>query len=184
MINHLLVITLTLFLSACGFQLRGSVNLPAGVEPLFIGGELANSQLGTEVRNLLNGNDIKLAETQESANYRLIITGRDSQTRTLSLGGGTTAAEYQLTESVTFELQNKQAETVLGPRTIDQRSIMRNDPNQVLSSGEEQQILRREMTTNLAAQIARQLGSFNYSKAVEENTTDTANQPAAIDEQS
>ena len=93
-----------------------------------------------------------------------MITNRDSQTRTLSLGGGTTAAEYQLTETATFELHNKQAEIVLGPRTITQRNIMRNDPNQVLSSGEEEQLVRREMLTNLAAQIARQLAAFNYQK--------------------
>lgn len=166
MINRLGVLALALLISACGFHLRGSVNLPAGVEPIFIGGEHANSQLGIEVRNLLNGNDIKLAPTAESANYRLIILEQGRDTRTLSLGGGTTAAEYQLTESAKFELQNAEGETVLGPRELTQRSIMRNDPNRVLSSGEEENILRREMLTNLAAQIARQLGSFNYNQPV------------------
>lgn len=164
MIKRLLVFTLALFISACGFHLRGSVSLPAGVEPIFIGGELANSQLGIEIRKLLNGNDIELAASQEMANYRLIITEQDSQIRTLSLGGGTTAAEYQLAETATFVLQNNQGKTVLGPRTITQRSIMRNDPNQVLSSGDEEQLLRREMLTNLASQIARQLGAFNYNQ--------------------
>lgn len=164
MINRLLVLTVVLLVSACGFQLRGSVDLPAGVEPIFIGGEHANSQLGIDVRNLLNGNDIKLADTQQAANYRLIISERNSEIRTLSLGGGTTAAEYQLTETATFELYNKQSELVLGPRTITQRSILRNNPNQVLSSGEEEQLLRREMLTNLASQIARQLSAFNYDQ--------------------
>ena len=164
MTNRLLIITIALFISACGFHLRGNVNLPAGIEPIFIGGEFANSELGNEIRKLLNGNDIEVSTDQALANYRLIITERDSQTRTLSLGGGTTAAEYQLTETATFQLQNQQGEKVLGPQTITQRSIMRNDPNQVLSSGQEQQILRREMLTNLASQIARQLGSFNYQQ--------------------
>ena len=179
MINRLLVLAVALLISACGFQLRGSVNLPAGVEPIFIGGEHANSQLGIEVRNLLNGNDIELADTQDSANYRLIITERNSQIRTLSLGGGTTAAEYQLTETATFELLNKQAELVLGPRTITQRSILRNDPNQVLSSGQEEQLLRREMLANLASQIARQLGSFSYQQSAASPAGDINPPPTA-----
>jgi LPS-assembly lipoprotein len=159
MLLRTVVIAFLLSLTACGWQLRGSVSLPAGMEPLYIGGA-NNGQLAVEVRNLLAGNGVQLTDNASEANYQLQVASAGAEKRSLSLGGGTTTAEYQLTESAIFSLIDDGGQVVLGPETISQRRILRNDPNAVLSSDEEERLLRRELQSVLAAQIARRIAKY------------------------
>lgn len=163
---------LAVIITACGFQLRGNVNLPAGVEPIHIGGIDGNSQLALELRNLLKASGITLAAASNKANYSLDIISQQSDRRTASLGEGARVAEYLLIEEASFQLLNSKAERVLGPIRITERNILPNDPNKVVSSSEEEALLRREMLQNMAAKIARQLQLFDYQAAV-------AQQPAS-----
>ncbi len=159
-----LVFLTTLMITACGFQLRGAVDLPEGVEPIYISGLSSSGQLAIEMRNLLNAYGIDLTNNADEANYQLVILKQDSDRRTASLGEGARVAEYQLIESVSVELRNEKGVVVLGPNNITERKIMPNDPNKVVSTGEEERLLRREMLQRLAAKVARQLQAFDYSK--------------------
>jgi LPS-assembly lipoprotein len=161
-INKLCTLSLIILLSGCGFQLRGSVELPEGVEPIYIGGLNNSGQLSIELRNLLKAHGVELSSDAAAANYQLIILEQQSDRRTASLGAGARVAEFQLIESVDFELRNKEGRSVLGPVNITERKIMPNDPNKVVSSSEEEKILRRDMLQQLAAKIARQLRAFDY----------------------
>lgn len=163
-IRPLFLLFILIGLAGCGFQLRGQVDLPAGVEPIYIGGN-SSSILSIEIRNLLSAAGIALSEDPVSANHQLIILEQDQDRRTASLDEQARAAEYQLIETIKFELRDQQGKTVLGPSKITERRIMPNDPNQVVSTGEEEQLLRREMAQNLAAKIARQLSAFKYTPA-------------------
>ena len=164
--NKLIGLSLALLLSACGFQLRGNVDLPDGVEPIYIGGLNTSGQLSIELRNLLTAYGIELSSDSAQANYQILISEQKTDRRTASLGAGARVAEYQLIESVSFELRNKKGRTVLGPITLTERKIMPNDPNKVVSTAEEEKILRRDMLQQLAAKIARQLRAFDYQSSL------------------
>lgn len=157
----ILLVALTFIVSACGFHLRGSLSLPEGVAPVYIGGPYANSPLGIEVRNLLNGNGVDVATTPSDANYSLLLVSQATKRRALTLGTGTTASEYQLSETITIELKDRQGKLIAGPRKLTERQILHNDPNQVLSSADEERLLREEMTRSLAVQVSRQLSRLN-----------------------
>lgn len=161
----ILSLSMAFLLTACGFQLRGKVTLPEGVEPLYIGGLSSNSQLGIELRNLLTASGVALTTESTTANYQLLVLEQDHDRRNASLGEGARAAEYLLIEEVTFALRNQQGERVLGPNKITERKIMPNDPNKVVSTAEEEKLLRREMLQRMAAKIARQLTAFKYQPA-------------------
>ncbi|ARN74694.1 LPS assembly lipoprotein LptE [Oceanicoccus sagamiensis] len=156
----LLIIMLS---SGCGFQLRGKVELPEGVEPLFIGGLKSSDQLAIELRNLLTAYGVALTEDGKEANYRLNILEQKDQRRNATLGQKAKVAEYLLIEQVSFELLNNKGKRVLGPNRLIERKIMPNDPNKVVSTKDEEDLLRREMLQNLAGKIARQLRNFDYS---------------------
>ena len=160
--RRLLLISAIVLLSACGFQLRGNVDLPLGVEPIYIGGIDKTSQLAVELRNLLTSSGIQLSDQAADANYQLNVLNSLSTKRSTALGERALIIEYQLIETVNFELLNKNGQRVFGPNKITERKIMPNDPNKIVSANEEEKILRREMLQNLAAKIARQLQSFNF----------------------
>jgi LPS-assembly lipoprotein len=155
------VISLCLLVS-CGFHLRGSVELPAGIEPIYIADQ-SNSFANT-AKNLMNAYGIKLSDNINTANHHLVIIKQDQDKRSTALGEGARVIEYQLTESVTFELRDTKGKTIIGPNTITERKIIPNDPNKVASTNEEEKILRRDMLQNLAAKITRQLQSFDYQQ--------------------
>ena len=153
---------LCLLLGACGFHLRGQVQLPPGVEPIYISGETPSDPLLLEVHNLLIASGISLASSAADARYKLVITQHRQERNTASLGEGARAAEYQLIESARFALLDPRGKVALGPNRLVERRIMPNDPNSVASTGEEEQLLRREMQRNLAAKITRRLRTFDY----------------------
>ncbi len=159
------LIALASMLTACGFHLRGSVNLPEGVEPILI--ESSNKTLSINLRNALSTVGIDVTDQQSQANYRLVIVDYQKERRTASLGEGARAAEYQLIEEVVFELQDKSQQRVIGPNKLTERKIMPNDPSRVVSSSEEEKLLRGEMLQNLAAKLARQLQAYNYTNTPE-----------------
>ena len=163
-IKTLTLATLLTLLTACGFQLRGQTELADHIQPVFINDE-SNSSLGIEVRNLLNINNIQLAQNAASANYKLTILEQRSDRRNLSIGANANAVEFQLIETATFVVQDKENQTVVGPKTITERRIMRNDPDQIISKGEEEALTRSEMERNLASKIARQLSAIGRTPA-------------------
>ncbi|MEE8059212.1 MAG: LPS assembly lipoprotein LptE [Pseudomonadales bacterium] len=169
-LNNIIGLSLALVLSACGFHLRGNVNLPDGVEPIYIGGLSANNQLSIALRNLLTANNVDLSTEADQAKYQLIILDQSTDRRTIGLGESARATEYQLIETVSFELRNKQGIPVIGPVKITERKIMPNDPNQIVSSSAEEKILRREILQSLAAKIARQLQKFDYPSILAPNS--------------
>ncbi len=160
-LSFLLIITM--IGSGCGFQLRGEVELPEGVEPLFIGGINSSDQLAVELRNLLGAYGVMLTEDASEANFQINVLEQKRDKRSATLGQKAKVAEFQLTEEVYFELRNGKGERVLGPNKLTERKIMPNDPNKVVSTQDEENLLRREMLQNLAAKMARQLRNFDYS---------------------
>ena len=157
-----LLIVATVITSSCGFQLRGAVELPAGVEPIYIGGVQSSDQISIELRNILSAYGVELTTDPVLANYQLIIVEQTSDRRSATLGEGAKVAEFQLIETISFELLNAKGKTVLGPRKITDRKIIPNDPNRVVSTIEESKILKREMLQNMAGKITRQLRAFDF----------------------
>ena len=156
--NALLLLS-TLLLSACGFHLRGSISLPEGVEPIYVSG---NNAIATEIRNQLSSNDIQITNDITQAQYQLIISDHSAQKRTVSLGEGGRVAEYQITINTSFTIKDRQGKTLVEPRQLSTRKIIRNDPNNVISTAEEEALLRSEMQQNLASKIIRQLRAANF----------------------
>jgi len=160
--SRLLLTSAVVLLTACGFQLRGNVALPEGVEPIYIGSRDPQSPLAVELRNFLTSSGIQLSDQAGDANHQLSILSSVSDKRSTALGDRAQIVEYQLIETVTFELRGNKGQWVSGPHKITERKIMPNDPNKIISANEEEKVLRREMLHNLAAKISRQLQSSNF----------------------
>ena len=146
-----------LLLGACGFQLRGSIDLPAGMEPLYVS---AGEPLASQLNNALAINGVTVVASASEARHQLVILKQNSENRALSLGENARVAEYQLIETVEFIVRNRKGETVFGPVVLRERAVLQNDPDKVVSTGRERQLLQQEMRQNLAGQITRQLGSI------------------------
>lgn len=154
-----------LLVSACGFQLRGNLELPAGAEPISIRSANSYSPLSIALKNSLTSQQVKVADDaavaaeqiinaetlseqgeykvkqEQTQGFQIHLLKQNRERRTLTLGAGASVAEYQLIETVTFDLRNPLGQTVLGPVTLSEYKALPNDPNKVISSSEETDLI-------------------------------------------
>lgn len=164
--SRLILVILCGMVAACGFQLRGNIDLADGLEPVYLHPADASTELYVQLRNRLREADVKLTDNATAANLILTLDDQKQESRTVSVGTAVRAAEYQLFESVVYSLKTRDGKVLVGPDKLIEERILPNDPNAVVSTGSEEVILRREMRQRLADKIAWQLQAFDYQAAI------------------
>lgn len=150
LVNTVLVIGLCLLLTACGFHIRGadSAGMPADRVYLDIGG---SGDTGREVREQLQLTDTVLTETAEESEYILRVTNQQYNRSVLSVSPRTgKVEEYELTQSVLLSVATPEGETLVSNERISASRDYIFDETAVIASGDEQQLLREEMTRQIA----------------------------------
>lgn len=157
-----LLLALSLNLSGCGFQLRQPVELPAQDLPLWVSGLETDSELYQALRRQL-GEALRPIEDQPggrtekpSGGSRLNFSVHQRNRRVVAVDQRGKAAEYELTESVRFQLHPGGAEPEPGQQVSVSRSYRHNSA-QVIGNQTEESELRAEMAQDLAVQILNRL---------------------------
>ncbi len=150
------VLILVLLLSACGFHLRGSVELPPMLERPHVVGD-AFSLLVRELESLLLQSGATLVRQPKEASAIVRILSETPTRRVLSVGSTGKAAEYELHYAVNYQLENPQGEVLQGPSTLSTRRTYLFDESQVLGKSGEEETLREDMQRDLARRLLQQL---------------------------
>jgi LPS-assembly lipoprotein len=151
------VLGAALVLAACGFQLRGSAELP--FESLWI--EMPESNpLGAELkRNLRSGTRTRVAARRDEAEAVLLPTREQRGKTILSLSSSGRVREFRLSYSFEFRVADQRGRDLIDPvRLMIERDFPFND-NQVLSKELEEALMYREMQTDIVQQVLRRLAA-------------------------
>lgn len=148
---------ITLLLSACGFQLRGTFRGQLPYESLYI--DLPeNSDVGISLRRQIAAlGNTRLARNKESATaiFQQVTDRREKSI--LSLNAAGQVREYRLQTTYSFRIVDpKGRELVAANEIILMRDITFND-NVVLAKDQEEALLWRDINFDLVAQIMRRL---------------------------
>jgi LPS-assembly lipoprotein len=155
---------LAMLLSACGFQLRGSVELPTHLSPMLVDGPSQQDPLREELAGLLENGGLSLTDDARSAASRLRILGQESRRRVLSVDNRGKAAEYLLQQEVRFTLLDKGGEAVIPEQSLSVERSYVHSVDQVLGKQNEQAMLREEMRRDLAGRILTRLRALASRK--------------------
>ena len=141
-----------LLLGGCGFQLRGTANLP--FETLSIPGA---SLLAIDLqRNIVAGTTTKVVPRDRDPQAVLDLLGEVREKVILSLNTQGRVREYQLRYLVAFRVHDgKGGEYIPNNQIVLRRDITFND--QLLAKESEEALLYREMQTDMVQQILRRL---------------------------
>ena len=141
-----------LLLAGCGFQLRGTANLP--FETLSVPGA---SLLAIDLqRNIVAGTTTKVVPRDRDPQAVLDLLGEVREKVILSLNTQGRVREYQLRYLVAFRVHDgKGGEYIPNNQIVLRRDITFND--QVLAKESEEALLYREMQTDMVQQILRRL---------------------------
>ena len=151
-----LVLTLSLLLSACGFHLRGTVELPEEWRSLYLSSSSPNSELTVALRNGFESNGVNITNLDE-ANYRLQLGEERFERRNLTIGRNARAAEFELVMSTRLRVTDSQGNEILPELDVSTERVMTHDPENVTGKVEESRILRDEMRQDLVQSLLRQI---------------------------
>jgi LPS-assembly lipoprotein len=158
----LLLLTAAL-LSACGFHLRTSANLPfKSIYMTFT----PNSPLGVELRrNILASGNTVVLPTEKDAEATLQVLGETREKVVLILNSQGQASEYLLYYKLTFRVLDANKKELLPPTLITLKRDISYNSSQELSKAAEEVLLYRDMQTDMVQQVLRRLAAIKTGVA-------------------
>lgn len=167
---------ITSLISACGWHLRGSTNLPANIDSIFVTAEDAHGALITEVRQLLKANNVTAATEASAAPYSLVIVEERDDRRTAGVGSDALTSAYQIILSVDYEIRNREGALLAPMTTATNARTYDYSAGNASSAAQEEALLLREMRRDIAQQMLRRLQavSLNAPATASETTNGQA----------
>ncbi|MHB1375488.1 MAG: LPS-assembly lipoprotein LptE [Thauera sp.] len=146
-----------LVLSGCGFRLRGPQALDFATLHINTPPE---SELGARLRRLVaTSGTTRVVEEAERADARLQILANSRGREILSLTGAGKVREYQLVQTLRFQLLDKSGTALIAPTSLSARREYTFDDSQVLGKEQEEALLYRDMQNDLVQQMMRRLAA-------------------------
>lgn len=143
-------------LAGCGFQLRGSFDLPPEWEKLQLVTGSPNGELAREVRESAARAGVEWLPRSE-ANYIVQLGGEQFQRRNRTIGASARASEFELQMRTTLRVLDRDGRELLPETEFDTLRVITNDPNNIAGKAGETELVRREMRQALARQVLQQL---------------------------
>jgi LPS-assembly lipoprotein len=145
-----------MLLAGCGFRLRGNTDLP--FQTLYVPN--ADSGIALDLkRNLQAGTQTRVVNDAKQAEAVLVFSEENREKNILSLTGQGRVREFQLRYRVGFRVHdNKGADYVPQNVIVLTRDITFNDTD-VLAKEAEEQLLFRDMQSDMVQQIMRRLAA-------------------------
>lgn len=153
-------------LVACGFQLRGSINLSSDMSPIYLE-QNSVFDLAREIKSLLISNRIELVKNVQQSKSQLVLLNETKSQRVLSVDGSGRAREYLLSYKVNFAItvtQKKTAKNTAAQNLLDQDTLTVTrtwlfDPDAVLAVTNEAELLYTDMRREAARLILLKLNA-------------------------
>jgi LPS-assembly lipoprotein len=156
-----LVLFAVLTLSACGFQLRGSGS-QAGLpfKTIYIGLP-DTSSLGTELKRYIRaGNGTTVVADPKAAQAVLEVLSESREKAVLSLNSQGRVREHALFYKLRFRVKDGAGKELLAPTDIVLKREISFNESQVIAKEKEEDLLYRDMQSDLVQQILRRLSAL------------------------
>ena len=160
--KRLLFLLVLSAVAGCGFHLRGAADLP--FSSVYV--PAATSGIALDLaRNIRAGTNVKLVEDAKQADAIVELTGETRGKEILSLTGAGRVREFRLRYRVGFRVHDGKGHEFVPQSTLElTRDVTFND-SQVLAKESEEQLLFRDMQSDMVQQIMRRLASAQKPKA-------------------
>ena len=154
--RYLILTLLAVIVTACGFQLRGSLDLYKEISPIYLQHKSA-FELARDIKSLLATNKILVVNKVSESNSQLKLLREEKNRRVLTVDGDGRAREYLLTYTVYFSMNINQSQDKEVSDSISlSRSLLFN-VDAVLAVTNESEVLYKDMQRNAARLILLKL---------------------------
>ena len=143
-----------LAVAGCGFQLRGSYELP--YQSVFVAAPSA-SLVASNIRRELTGGATKVLPSAKDADAQLNILEERRDRQILSLSGAGRVREYELKMVVRYQLNDDKGATVIPTSEIRLSRILAYDDSKIIAKQQEEAMLYPDMERDAVGQILRRM---------------------------
>ena len=155
-------LALALLLSGCGFQLRGTADLP--FDTVFVSG---SGGIVLDIkRNIQAGSRTLVVDDPKTAQAVLEFTQESRQKDILSLSAAGRVREFRLLYRVGFRVHDGKGGEYLPVSTLQLARYITYSDADVLAKETEEQLLYRDMQSDMVRQIIRRLAEAKKPKPV------------------
>lgn len=154
--RYLLTLTL-LTLTACGFHLRGSVEIPTYLASVQVRDASPATRIAPELKRALQDEGLVLTDNAGQADAVLRLQSESFTRRVQAVDASGKAQEYGLRYAVVFSVLGSDGQVWLNNASASTARSLRFDPDAVLGAASEEEQLNREMRRTVVRSILRQL---------------------------
>ena len=145
-----------MLLAGCGFRLRGTANVP--FETIHVPGATTGIALDLK-RNIEAGTRARVVDDPKAAQALLQVTEEARSREILSLTSAGRVREFQLRYRVGFRVHDGKGGEFVPASVIQLTRDMTYSDAEILAKEQEEQLLFRDMRTDMVQQILRRLAS-------------------------
>ena len=142
--------------AGCGFQLRGSATVP--FQTLYIPDARTGVALNLK-RNIEAGTNAKVVDDPKKADAILELSAENKEKIILSLSGTGRVSEFRLRYSIRYRVHDGKGNEYVPSSLVQLTRDMTYDDSQILAKEAEEQLLFRDMQTDMVQQVLRRLAS-------------------------
>jgi LPS-assembly lipoprotein len=132
-----------LLLSACGYHLRGEIELPSELKSIYLEG--ASPQLREQFKIALESSTVQLVDTRAAAGMIITVSNEDTLKRSLSLGTGGRSNQYGLEYRLNYEITDTKEKVLQKSQPIEIKRDYFNNQVDILAKDNEEVVIRNEM---------------------------------------
>ena len=157
MIRRVTLLLLIVFISGCGFKLRGMVDMPAWLNNISITVKSAHQDLASMLKDSFQSWGVKTTDDPTKADYLLIIESDASQQQITSVSASTTPRQYLLTYTVVYSLLKGNGTPVVTSNVVSISRQLTVNNDRILGSDAEESMIYAEMRREAVMQIITRL---------------------------
>lgn len=141
--KKLVVVIIAVWLSACGYHLRGAADMPEELKNVYLEG--ASVSLREQFKLAIRPASGKLVSSPEQAGVVIRVFDENANQRVLSLNERGRSNELELSYRFDYELATADNTPLISRQPIEIKREYFNNQQDILAKGNEEVVIRKEM---------------------------------------
>ncbi len=151
------MLSITLSLSACGYRLAGTTDLPEQLSSIYLVTSGFNDSQRKILQRSLTQAGATLVEQADAVAVKLSVNLKVLPDRQMATGAGSGANVKRITRQLDFSVKSAEGKTIVANSTLSQQRDASLNDDVLLSSDREKEAVTRDLEKALFDQLIRQL---------------------------
>ncbi len=146
-----IALLIPLLLTACGYHLRGAVDIPQAMQKVYLEG--ASTALRGSFNASFRSTDARMVSNPAEAGLYIKVIQDEMRRRVLSLNASGKATEYELNYTLVYALLDQQGKALGKQQVLEINRDYFNDQEDILAKNNEENVIRNEIYRNAVRSI-------------------------------